>query len=278
MTPRKENAGAGSIVFAALIVAALAWGWGNSNRFFTAESGAGYFLGIAGAVSMLLLLAYPARKHARFMRRAGPVGAWFRLHMALGLLGPTLILYHSNFSLGSLNSNVALWSMLTVAGSGLFGRFFYAKIHRGLYGHRAQMRELLAEAAAFRASIAADLDPALHEKLDKIEAAAFADASDMFAAARKAVFTVAAARSAHKDVRRRLKQALKRSRREGAPKRASEIRNHLSFASRYFTRVEQGAEIAFYERLFAAWHFLHLPLFILLLITMFIHVIAVHFY
>ena len=43
--------------------------------------------------------------------------------MGLGIIGPIFILYHCNFQLGAVNSNVALWSMLTVAGSGVVGRF-----------------------------------------------------------------------------------------------------------------------------------------------------------
>ena len=275
---RRKKASSGTIVFALMIVAALAFGWRYSERFLSADSGAGYYIGIAGATAMLLLLAYPLRKHVRFMRGAGPVSFWFRTHMALGLIGPTLILYHANFSLGSLNSNVALWSMLIVAGSGLFGRYFYAKIHRGLYGNRAEMRDLVAEAAAFRTAIGADLDAALATRLDELEKAAFADSKGMLSAARKAVFTVAAARRAHGGVKRRLMQELKRSRRQRDAARQSDIREHVKFAARYFSRVEQGAEIAFYERLFAAWHFLHLPLFILLIITAIIHVVAVHLY
>lgn len=275
---RPKNASTGSLLFALIILSALVWGWNYSERFFSAESGAGYYFGIAGALAMLLLLAYPLRKHARFMRGTGPVALWFRTHMALGLIGPTLILYHSNFSLGSLNSNVALWSMLLVAGSGLFGRYFYAKIHRGLYGARAEMRDLVSEAAGFRAAIGADIDPALVARLDALEKAVFADSRGMITAARKAVFTVAAARRAHAAVKRRLKQELKRSRRGRDAARRSEIVEHIGFASRYFRLLEQGAEIAFYERLFAAWHLLHLPLFILLIITAIVHVVAVHLY
>ena len=62
---------------------------------------------------MLLLLIYPLRK--RFQHSSIFIFStknWFKLHMVLGVFGPLLILYHSNFSLGSTNSNVALGSML----------------------------------------------------------------------------------------------------------------------------------------------------------------------
>ena len=50
---------------------------------------------------------------------------WFNAHIFLGLYGPVLILYHCGYSLGAFNSNIALWSMITVAISGVIGRFLY---------------------------------------------------------------------------------------------------------------------------------------------------------
>ncbi len=62
--------------------------------------------------------------------------------MMMGIIGPVCILIHCGFSLGATNSNIALFSMLTVAGSGIFGRYFYSKIHHGLYGRKATLAEL----------------------------------------------------------------------------------------------------------------------------------------
>ncbi len=46
----------------------------------------------------------------------------------------------------------------------------------------------------------------------------------------------------------------------------------------HLAAVRKAAAFAFYERLFALWHVLHLPLFILLILAAIIHVVAVHFY
>ena len=43
------------------------------------------------------------------------------------MLGPVLILWHTNFKLGSINSSVALIAMLVVAASGLVGRFLHGR-------------------------------------------------------------------------------------------------------------------------------------------------------
>ena len=59
--------------------------------------------------------------------------------MVLGTLGPLAALYHCNFTTGSVNSRVALYAALLVAGSGFVGRYIYSKIHLGLYGRRTDL-------------------------------------------------------------------------------------------------------------------------------------------
>jgi hypothetical protein len=147
-----------SLMFAAIVAAALFYGWQlRDEGHLTPESGVGYWLGIGGASAMLLLLGYPQRKRLTGLKALGSVTSWFRLHMMLGVIGPALILLHANFKLGSLNSNVALLAMLTVASSGLVGRYLYGRIHLGLYGRRAQIAELQADVAALKGAIEGEL-------------------------------------------------------------------------------------------------------------------------
>ncbi|HMA73173.1 MAG TPA: hypothetical protein VKP67_17080 [Xanthobacteraceae bacterium] len=146
------------MIFATALVAVLWISWLNrDDSGLTPESGAGYWLGIVGSSLMVLLLLYPLRKRVRFLRLLGTVAFWFRAHMVLGILGPTLILLHANFRLGSINSNVALAAMLVVATSGIIGRYLYGKIHLGLYGRKAVVREILADADALKGLIGAGL-------------------------------------------------------------------------------------------------------------------------
>jgi hypothetical protein len=143
-----------ALAFAAVVAAALIYGWQMRDEgHLTPESGVGYWLGIGGASAMLLLLGYPLRKRLTGLKILGSVTGWFRVHMMLGVIGPALILLHANFKLGSLNSNVALLAMLTVASSGLIGRYLYGRIHLGLYGRRAQIAELQADVAALKGAI-----------------------------------------------------------------------------------------------------------------------------
>ena len=77
-----------------------------------------FWCGVAGAMLMALLLLYPLRKQFLSGRSWGSVGFWYHSHIVLGLLGPVLIAYHTDFGLGAFNSNAALYSMLAVVVSG----------------------------------------------------------------------------------------------------------------------------------------------------------------
>src|SRR5688572_9887530 len=126
----------------AALAVSMGWIVTRERALVDPLDGFGYWLGVAGASLMATLLLYPLRKRLRWMRVLGPTKHWFRMHMIFGVAGPVLILYHCNFSFGSVNDTVALSCTLLVAGSGLVGRYLYMKIHVDLDGHRATLREL----------------------------------------------------------------------------------------------------------------------------------------
>ncbi|HEY0801893.1 MAG TPA: hypothetical protein VGD54_13690, partial [Steroidobacteraceae bacterium] len=133
------------LVWTCVTFAVLLWGFhAHLERYITPQRGFGYALGITGGSLMLLLLLYSARKRVRWLKWMGSVPAWFEVHMALGVLGPILVLFHSNFSLGATNSNVALFCMLAVAGSGVVGRYIYTRLNADLEGHQGTLEQLKA--------------------------------------------------------------------------------------------------------------------------------------
>ncbi len=100
----------------------LVWGYRlRDELYFTPDEQLGYVLGIVGLGCMVLLLGYSLRKRMRPLASLGPVRSWFQVHMVLGLLGPTAILFHCNFQVGAVNSGVALACVLLVARLGLDG-------------------------------------------------------------------------------------------------------------------------------------------------------------
>jgi hypothetical protein len=251
--------------------------------FINPEKGAGYWLGITGGSMMLLLLLYPLRKRLRWLHAFGPTKHWFRMHMVFGLLGPLLILYHCNFQLGSFNSKVALYCMLLVAGSGIIGRHFYARIHRGLYGRKTSLKELQQELAASveKSHGLAKLMPELVAELDEL-------AKDMQGC--QVTQSLGVGRSlrwtfTHMFMRLHLMLLARRELRAAAAKSETIARNRkrirLTAAGyiRDFTNLTgRVAQFSFYERLFALWHIFHLPIFFMMVLSALVHVLAVHMY
>lgn len=272
------------LLFGVALAAALVTGWLYRDEGHLApEDGLGYWLGILGAGAMLLLLLYPLRKRMRMLRGLGSMSGWFRLHMALGLIGPALILFHSNFKLGSLNSNVALFSMLIVAASGLIGRYLYGRIHLGLYGRRAEIEELLADVDNLKRAIVGGL-PLSGDLSTALEAhAARATAGRSGAVSSFLALLGLRLRSPGQQART-VRWAERQIAIEGKKRRWTwrvrrrRAREFRGLVRDYFAAVNKAAAFAFYERLFALWHVLHLPLFILLVLAAVVHVIGVHLY
>ncbi len=256
--------------------------WSDQNLISPAD-GVGYWLGILGGLLMLTLLLYPVRKRVRFLSFMGSTSAWFQVHMLFGLIGPLLILYHCNFNLGSLNSQVALYSTLLVAGSGIIGRHFYATIHRGLYGRKTSLDELLGDLrkSMEQNSGLATFTPHLVGKLNAMsEEMRGCEFSNSLGISRSLKWTFThrfKQVSLYLIARRELQMAAAKS-----PAVAKNYKRLLQASSRYisdFTKlVGRVARFSFYERLFALWHVLHLPVFFLLVISASFHVLAVHMY
>ena len=259
-------------------------GWKLRHReYFNAESGTGYLLGIVGSAMMVILLLYPMRKRFRFMAGWGPIRFWFRYHMMLGVLGPICILYHANFSLGSTNSSVALFSMLLVAGSGLIGRYLYVQIHYGLYGRRINLKELTGELEEEKGELARNLEfvPNVKKQLLHFANSVLNHSRGFFFSVGIFFFMRLRTRWAYRSLRGPLKQGLKEeARRKGWSTSIyrSNLRNARLEAWHFLRQVRKVAEFNVYERLFALWHLFHLPLMVMMMIAGVFHVIAVHAY
>lgn len=284
--PKKQRrAGAIELPLISLVVGAgLFYGWVRSGEgHITAEDGVGYYLGIVGSLLMLALLLYPLRKRIAALRIIGGVRPWFRIHMLLGIIGPALILLHSNFSIGSFNSTIALICMLTVAGSGFVGRFLYARIHRGLYGRKAHVREFLSEASTFRAILSID-DSKTSGVLDLLQG--FEDRrlnkkSGIIVGMWRALSSGFAGRRTRNNIMKEIRAVVTRRAKAESWKRStrrkylSAYRQHLDS---YFKAIARAEAFSLYEKLFALWHMLHLPLFVILVLAALTHVVAVHLY
>jgi hypothetical protein len=270
-------------LYGTALVSFLFLGWATRQQSpLTPKEGLGYILGILGGSAILLLLLYPLRKYARWMRHMGPVRHWFRAHMILGVLGPVLVLFHANFSTGAVNSNLTLFATLVVATSGLFGRFIYTRIHHGLYGSKATLASLGAALEADRDELshAMALNDIIRRRLAAHEKMALKPRTPLtgiLALPLLLLHRMQTKLHVRCDLRQQIadqaitlnwdRNTCRKVRRE-----TRRIINH------YLDMVGKCAGFQAHERLFSLWHLLHLPLFVVLVISGIVHVFAVHLY
>lgn len=273
-----------TLIFSLLLLLLLVVGWqASTTEYIVPEEGMGYNLGIIGGAMMLLLLLYPLRKTARFMRNWGAVKYWFWMHMVFGIVGPLLILFHSNFHLGSTNSRVALITTLVVAGSGIVGRYIYTRIHYGLYGREMTLKGLQDDISTSRNCMVFELDyaPKIKERLLGFETKALKPHHGLLHSIWSILATGIRARWTHMALRIGLRRVLKVTARRASWSAAETKRNRMAarnLMAAHIKAVIRTSYFGFYERLFALWHIFHLPAFILLILVVVVHVLAVHMY
>lgn len=250
-------------------------GWKVAHgHYYKSGDGLGYNLGLLGGLMMLTLLLYSFRKHIKFMQGLGKLKHWFRIHMILGVLGPTLVLFHTTFRTGSMNATVALYCMLLVAGSGLIGRFIYTRIHKGLYGSRSSLKSVHEELIGSVENMKSELNsfPNIQQWIDKFEFEALEG---------KRNFVEGILFFLSFDIRRMM--LLRRCKVNIQSVLASSPEKNsgndtIKLVNRYLTQIQTVAQFKKFEQIFSAWHILHLPFMYMMVATAIFHVIWVHMY
>ena len=245
----------------------------------------GYNLGLVGGLMMLTLLLYPVRKRVGFMKNWVLLPKWFKWHMAFGILGPALIMFHSTFYIGSINAGVALICMLLVSGSGIFGRFFYTKIHYGLYGRHASHKELQEDLdGSGDIKSIFSFAPEIQKEL-----AGFRDfATKSYKSGRLKIWSFITIGIRAKLLSRTLVRNLEHAMYPDAQvkkwnavqmRRLDELfSQNRAFIRAYLMTVRDVAQFQTYEKLFSLWHIFHVPFVYMLVFSAIWHVVAVHMY
>jgi len=265
-----------------LLSAVLVW-LSMQGEYYTPGDDFGYYLGLVGAVMMLILLLYPLRKHVGFLNKLGAISHWFRLHMVFGITGPLLILFHSKFTFGSLNAGVAMICMLLVAGSGIVGRFMYRRIHHGLYGRRASLQEMQVQLGTQEGEVRSKFHfaPNVETRLKNFGDLAHARPDGFLRTTWQFLTISLRARRVHSQCMRELRKVLGGYAAQRGWDRAK-LQRRLTAASdkisAFLEAARHTAQFSIYERLFSLWHILHVPFVFMLVISGVVHVIAVHMY
>lgn len=255
----------------------------DQMHLFKAGDDVGYWLGVAGGVMMLLLFSYPLRKYLPVAQAWGSMKVWIWLHMALGVLGPLLILAHSTFHIGSLNAGVALYSMVIVAVSGVVGRFLYVRIHRDLRGEKTTLEALKAKAGLHQSEVRSKLAfaPAVEARMRNFVEQELGGPEDGYNHLRRVVWLPWLQWFTYRRCLRDLHQPLRKLARHGkwTPEELHKREGKCQrLIRRYLATATRVAQFTAYERLFSLWHVAHIPFVYLLVFSAIVHVIAVHAY
>jgi hypothetical protein len=272
-----------TLVYLTLVI--LVWATWRVSQLGLFESGddTGYWVGVTGAVMMLLLLSYPLRKYVRFAHGWGNIRIWFWLHIILGVLGPLLILLHSNFRTNSLNAAVALYSMLVVAGSGVVGRFIFQRINRGLQGEQTDMQTLMRKAGMDKDEARSRLAfaPAVEQRLKAFEAREQSITQGWVPNFRAVFWLPILQYQAYRQCAAELDALLpKMAASQNWSQEDLKRRRHRAkrTVDAYLNAVVGVAQFSAYSFLFSLWHVAHIPFVYVLIVTALVHVYAVHVY
>jgi hypothetical protein len=220
-------------------------------------------LGIIGACMIIIgVSTYSTRKRIRALWNLGKLSRWLEFHIFLCLFGPMLVVFHTTFKAGGIAA-ISLWTMLSVAGSGIIGRFLYVQIPRNIRGGEMTVAQITSE-------------------LDKLSAAL--SSSKIGAIAVQTIFlTFNAVPKAQKlsqfftsflklywirlSVRRRIHGILIAN-----PETRPHARELTGRAGELASLIQKSLVLVQVEKLFYYWHVIHLPFTFIMFITLAAHV------
>jgi len=220
-------------------------------------------LGIIGAMMIIIgITTYSSRKRVRALWNLGKLSAWLEFHIFLCLVGPTLIVYHTTFKAGGIAA-ISLWTMLSVAASGIVGRFLYVLIPRNIKGSEMTTNQIneqfdVQKKILLETEIGRELVQHIDQSFARIKRP------------RTLSETIAAFLQLQ-----RLKHQVKvivRSKIAQRHLRQTMVKNVIRVASARASLIQKSLLLLQVEKLFYYWHAIHLPFTAIMFVTLALHV------
>lgn len=251
------------------------------QRYFHSDSDLVYNMGLSGGILMLVTLLYALRKRVGFMKKLGEMNTWYYIHLTAGVIGPVLVIFHSSFTMKSLNSSVALISMLCVIFSGIFGRYIYTRIGYKVHHRLIAIRDTEERLARSMQKYQGEEADAIEKSLTVLTVLVVNMPQSLFHMPGRFFALRARAAKCYIDGIRHISQILKeRAARDEWDKLTyrAEFAKEKRILREYVNALVQIGKFHFYERLLVGWRIFHIPLIFILVISGSVHVFAVHWY
>jgi hypothetical protein len=123
------------------------------HAIFKPSGTVGRNLGIVGLAMFSVMFLYPLRKRLSFLSGWGTTKNWLDYHIVLGIVAPILITFHASFKVMNGIAGVAYWIMMSVALSGIVGRYLYSSIPRRIDEAEMTIDEMSQASAALAAEL-----------------------------------------------------------------------------------------------------------------------------
>jgi len=161
---RIRLAGAWSLAVAAVVTIAV-YGWdyytlsaldrpySPKHALLRPSGSIGIKLGMFGVGLFMIIYLYYFRKSWKWLMNIGKTRHWLDFHIVLGVTAPIIIAFHAAFKFRGI-AGMAFWIMVSVALSGIVGRYLYSQIPRRLNAAELTWQELQEEQLALTHQLA----------------------------------------------------------------------------------------------------------------------------
>jgi hypothetical protein len=217
---------------------------------------------LGGSMITIGVVTYSVRKRVRALWTIGKLSRWLEFHIFLCLLGPVLVVYHSTFKAGGIAA-ISLWTMLSVAGSGVVGRFLYTQIPRNIKGTELTHDEIVGELERLSAKLASS--PLGNQVIRMIDANF--SSLPVPKTLSQAILTFVRVQSIRSKVKRSVRAVI--STRIHSRETVRELSKAAAARARL---IQKSLVLGQAEKLFHYWHVIHLPFSIIMFITLAAHV------
>jgi hypothetical protein len=220
-------------------------------------------LGVIGGTMITVgVVLYSSRKRIRALWSLGRLSSWLEFHIFLCLVGPVLVIYHTTFKAGGIAA-ISLWTMLSVAASGIVGRFLYVLIPRNVKGNELSAQQINEEFDRIGAVLReTEIGTALLHDVDKRFASV--KRPENF---RETVTTYVSLIKSKRQLKRTVRNLLSKS--DLPPATAKSL---YKAASSRASLIQRSVILLQAEKLFFYWHAIHLPFSVIMFLTLAVHI------